>query len=221
MQETQNKERSKKMFNWIKSNKMYVLMGIVVVIAFGIYLFIPLENKELEETSSEWVMSETEEGKNIEVDSDTSDSRKDKEETVWVDIKGAIGRPGVYEVRVGERAVDVIELAGGLLDIADKNQVNLAMKVVDEMVLYIPSIGESDEDMPTMVTLTKQDSTLNLNTASETELQTLPGIGPSKASAIIEYRETIGSFKTIEDLMEISGIGNKTFEKLKEHISVY
>ena len=123
--------------------------------------------------------------------------------------------------------IDIIEKAGGLLDSADKNNINFAMKVVDEMVLYIPAIGEQNPIDGWCQRLSGSlqegstaDGKINLNSATESELQTLPGIGPSKALAILEYRETNGSFKTIEDLMEISGIGEKTFEKLKEHIIV-
>ncbi|HEY4550350.1 MAG TPA: helix-hairpin-helix domain-containing protein, partial [Bacillus sp. (in: firmicutes)] len=106
------------------------------------------------------------------------------------------------------------------------NNINFAMKVVDEMVLYIPAIGEQNPTMAGAATSgsvqegTTADGKISLNSATESELQTLPGIGPSKALAILEYRETNGSFKKIEDLMEISGIGEKTFEKLKEHIAV-
>lgn len=100
------------------------------------------------------------------------------------------------------------------------------MKVADEMVLYIPFIGEEsqatmgNQNGISVVGASQGSGKIGLNTASEAELETLPGVGPSKATAILEYRETNGRFHSIEELMEISGIGEKTFEKLKEHVSV-
>lgn len=136
-----------------------------------------------------------------------------------VDIKGAVSRPGVYEVMEGERVIDVIERAGGFLENADSLQVNLSQRVHDEMVIYVPAQGET---IPVATFQPASSGTnngkININTASATELQSLPGIGPQKAEAIIHYREENGPFQKVEDLMKVSGIGEKTFEKLKEHI---
>ena len=145
---------------------------------------------------------------------------------IFVDVKGAVTSPGVYEAFDGERVLNLVERAGGLLESADKNNINFAMKVVDEMVLYIPVVGEQNSSLTDLGAVgslqeeTTTDGKINLNSATELDLQTLPGIGPSKAAAIMEYRDTNGPFKSVEDLMEISGIGEKTFEKLKEHIAV-
>lgn len=156
-----------------------------------------------------------------------SSGEAEEKETVLVDVKGAVVHPGVYEAQAGDRVIDLIESAGGLLENADKNQINFAMKVVDEMVLYLPAIGEeTSSDAGTSLALatsypsSANDGKININTAAQSELETLTGIGPSKAEAIIEYRETNGPFKEIEQLMEISGIGEKTFAKLKEEIKV-
>lgn len=141
------------------------------------------------------------------------------------DIKGAVKNPGVYEAKEGERVIDLLEKAGGLTGKADSTKINFALKITDEMVIYVPEEGEIVEETQTgagnVEAKGQQDSgKVNLNRADETELQTLPGIGPSKAAAIIEHRDTNGPFKDIEDLKLISGIGDKTFEKLKEHIRI-
>ena len=140
------------------------------------------------------------------------------------DIKGEVIRPGVYEVFEGERIIDLIDKAGGLSKEADTAGVNFAMKVGDEMAVYIPRKGEAEAGQIDPFTGGGQAGSgggkINLNTAAAEELETLPGIGPAKSAAIIEHREKEGGFKTIEDMMLISGIGEKTFEKLKDKISV-
>jgi competence protein ComEA len=155
------------------------------------------------------------------------DSQPEEPQTIYADIKGEVNKPGVYELIFGERVKDAVIKAGGFTENADEKQVNLALKITDEMIIYIPKIGEE----PPTPTITSQETTatanggtsknkINLNTSSLQELTELPGIGPAKAEAIVEYRETNKQFKTIDDLKEISGIGEKTFEKLKDLITV-
>ena len=216
------------MTEWIRTNKMYVLIGVIIILSLGIYCFYPLEKGISEKNvANDWTESEEKiEEANVDKEKEVESISNPVQEKIFVDVKGAITSPGVYEASKGERVIDIIQKAGGLLDSADKNNINFAMKVVDEMVLYIPTIGEPNPSTAGVSTGgspqegTTADGKINLNTANESELQTLPGIGPSKAAAIMEYRDTNGSFKTIEDLLEISGIGEKTFEKLKEHIVV-
>lgn len=143
---------------------------------------------------------------------------------IFADIKGAVVHPGLYRVEDGERIQDIVMRAGGFQEDAAINRVNLAQKVVDEMVIYIPKIGEeNDFDFETSIASHSQaeQGKINLNTADESSLETLPGIGSAKARAILEHREKVGSFKAIEDIKNISGIGDRTFEKLKEHITVH
>ncbi|NLY79783.1 MAG: comEA protein [Lysinibacillus sp.] len=145
---------------------------------------------------------------------------------VIVDVKGAVHFPGVYELSSDDRIIDAIQMAGGYLEDADTKYINHAQKLQDEMVIYIPKKGESFEEPPSAQFITqvsstsKQDNKVNINTADESELTTLSGIGPSKAKAIIQYREEYGPYKTIEELKNVSGIGEKTFEKLKDSITV-
>jgi competence protein ComEA len=148
-------------------------------------------------------------------------------EKIIVDVKGQVKKPGVYSSSQGERVIDVINRAGGITENADESQVNFAEHVQDAMVIYIPAKGEEGLEIAgTSITPSGSGSSgkpgmINLNKADVNELQTLPGIGPAKAASIIEYRETNGPFKAVEDLKNISGIGEKTFEKLKELISVH
>lgn len=136
-----------------------------------------------------------------------------------VDVKGAVVSPGVYELQPGARVQDAIQAAGGLLKDAEDRAVNLALKVQDEMSIYVPAAGEAPA-IPEQAATSGGDGKININTADETELATLPGIGPSKAAAIIAYRTEQGLFGKPEDLTNVPGIGDKTFENLKESVTV-
>lgn len=140
--------------------------------------------------------------------------------SIVVDVKGAVHHPGVYSMMEGDRLIDAINAAGGYLPNADSRMINHAMKLADEFVIYVPMVGEevADFELPTVGNGQQQqnDSQVNINTADEQQLMTLPGIGPSKAAAIIQYRTDHGAFQTTEALMEVSGIGAKTFEKLEK-----
>lgn len=145
---------------------------------------------------------------------------------LYVDIDGAVHRPGVYKVEEGTRLYEVIELAGGLRSDADTNSVNQASFVVDGDKIIIPVYSEgSDEDaLDTAggdMSRTGADTSglVNINIADKETLKTLPGVGDVIADRIIEYRTT-GRFRTKEDIMQVKGIGNSIFEKLKDSISV-
>ncbi|MBC2372025.1 ComEA family DNA-binding protein [Listeria booriae] len=141
-----------------------------------------------------------------------------------VDVKGAVNKPGVYELAADSRVKDAILKAGGLSPEADVKLLNMAQKVTDEMVIYAGKVGEEGIQPVT----TAQDEAsgggdskkVNINTADTTALQTIPGIGAAKAQAIIDYREKEGLFQKVEDLSKVSGIGAKTVERLSEHITV-
>lgn len=141
---------------------------------------------------------------------------------IMVDVKGAVKESGVYELQEGQRVQDAILMAGGFLENADERQINLAQILEDEMVIYVPLEGEEGfESMGISQGQGEgQEATVNINKATSEELQTISGIGPAKAEAIIQYREENGSFEKTEDITNVSGIGEKTFEKLKEKISV-
>ena len=173
-------------------------------------------------------------------------SVKDEMRTVYVDIKGAVNNPGVYEVDSNSRIIDVIKKAGDLTEEADTSIINLSKKVNDEMYIIVYTKEEMQAYKEKLVPakeivreiekkivcpdekndsclLTDDSSNLdkiiNINTASKEELESLPSIGPSKASAIIEYREN-NKFNKIEDIKNVNGIGDSLYEKIKDNIEV-
>lgn len=151
----------------------------------------------------------------------TSSSEKS---TVVVDVKGQVVSPGVYTLSFESRVIDAIKVAGGLLSNADGRTLNLASKLTDEMVIYVPEIGEitlvNDQNSFSRTETSTESSLVNINTADETQLMTLVGIGPSKAKSILSYRDEHGQFSAIEDLKEVTGIGDRTFENIKDFITV-
>lgn len=141
------------------------------------------------------------------------------EQYTMVDVKGEVNQPGVFEIAPDARVNDVIALAGGFTEDADELHVNKAQKVHDEMVIYVPKINEI-ESVPDQVGATSKNQAVRLNYATKEEIVELPGIGPSKADAIISYREENGLFTSVDDILNVSGIGEKTLENLKEFIQV-
>lgn len=204
---------------WVKQYALYILIvaGFIVG-AVCMWLLSPLLNQNnTVEVENEWLLDD----KGFEEGGETSQEEEENysDDDVMVDIKGEVKDPGVYALKSTQRIVDAIQVAGGFLSEADQKQVNLAQKLTDEMVIYIPKVGE--EGVSSLPPLNDgNDGKINLNQATVEQLETLPGIGPSKAEDILSYREEVGSFKAIEDLKEVSGIGEKTFEKLKNLISV-
>lgn len=134
--------------------------------------------------------------------------------TAYIDIKGEVVNPGVYSVPVGSRVKDVVALAGGLKDSADKTRLNLAQVVTDEMVIVVYAQGQAN------VVVNNETIKVNLNTATKEQLMTLKGIGESKATAIVNYRQTKGMFKKLEDLKNIRGFSDKMIESLKSDVVV-
>jgi competence protein ComEA len=138
---------------------------------------------------------------------------------IFVHVLGAVARPGLYQLRDGDRAVDAVATAGGFTETADQQQINLARVVSDGEQIYIPTIGE----LPPHGVVGSSGTAVgkvNINTADSATLQGLPRVGPTMAERIIAWREENGRFATVEDLMSVSGIGDKTFADLKELITV-
>lgn len=203
----------------VKKYKWFIVGSCVIAIGMLIFARGLVIDKEEE---NEWTIPSEEEQ-----DPEVSEERLVQEPDVknLVDVKGAVENPGVYEVMLDERVIDVIEKAGGLKEGADETKVNFAGRVTDEMVLYIPLIGEEGENIivsagASSTSTSQGEGKININKATSDELQNLPGIGPSKAEAIIAYREDSGLFQTIVDLKLVTGIGDKTFEKLQDQIIV-
>lgn len=148
------------------------------------------------------------------------------EDPIVIDVSGAVVNPSVIELQEGDRVQDAIEAAGGLAADADVSGVNRAAKLVDGQQVYIPRAGEAatsaDSAGATSAAgaATGNGQLININVATVEELDELPGVGPSTAQAIVDERTANGSFATIEDLMRVTGIGEKKFDKLKTLICV-
>ena len=148
----------------------------------------------------------------------------------YVDIKGEVLRPGVYEFSCESRMQDVIKKAGGFTEEADETKINLAQKITDQMQIIVPNVHSKQEDgltegnsekgssTNTSVSNSKQ-GTININTATLEELQTIKGIGKKKAEAILQYRKEHGAFRTKEDLLQVKGIGKKALEAIESQVT--
>ena len=224
-----------------KKQIILVCLGLVLLLVIGsffIYKNYTAENKE----EKNIVLNTKKDIK--------KDEEEEEEVYYQVDIKGEVINPGIYTVKEGSRVIDVIRLAGDLTEVADTSVLNLSKKVKDEMVIIVYSYDEvvnftatkEKEEIEQEACLSQngiqndaciKDSTddtssssvvisgkLSLNTATLDELMTLPGIGESKAQAIIEYREEVGAFQNIEELKEVSGIGDAIFDQIKENITI-
>ena len=166
----------------------------------------------------------------VETTNTSETTNEDASNNFYVDVKGEVKNPGVYFVSEGMLVIDAINLAGGLTKKACTDDINLSMKLTNEMVIYINN--KSSFTTTTKVTELndakvskssskeeKQTGLVNINTASKNELMSISGIGESKANSIIEYRKE-NTFKTIEDIKNVSGIGDKFFEQIKNYITV-
>lgn len=164
----------------------------------------------------------------MELQAEQMNERQDEEEEdaewqakIVIDVKGAVNVPGVYEMEVGDRVIDAIEAADGLLDNAEEKALNLAGLLQDEMVIYVPVHGEEVPHLnPVSGGEANNDEKVKINSASVEELQKLPGIGPAKAEAIATYRDENGAFKSVDDLLQVSGIGVKSLEKMIDKIDL-
>lgn len=192
-----------------------VVIGLIVIVS-SVGIFFSVKSNQEEELGEELIMTSLSSTQLLETESSS--------QQIYVDIKGAVENPGMYEGTAKMRVWDAVKLAGGVISEADTKQVNFSERIVDQMVIYIPKIGEeiqkNEESTESIEDLNNDISKVNLNTATETELQALPGIGQKKAQEIIRYREENGGFKVIEDLKNISGFGEKTFEKLKDSLTL-
>ena len=219
-----------------KINKKNIIIVITIVLLASATLIYTTQSTKIEE---EQIVEEK-----IEIKEET----KTKEETkIKIDIKGEVNTPGVYELKEGSRVSDAIEKGGGLTENADTSLINLSKNLTDEMVIIIYNKYELEKiEKPTTIVeyiekkcecpdkindacINKQTETdnketknekISINKATIEDLQKIPGIGESKAKAIIEYREKNGDFKKIEDITNVTGIGENTFEKFKDYITL-
>lgn len=157
------------------------------------------------------------------IESTKDESIEDSIKKVY--ISGEINKPGVYQIKDGDRLEDLINEAGGLTDKASDKTLNLAQRLDDQMKIYIPNIDEEnsleniDPNKAANISVSSKSELININTASKEELMTLPNIGDKRADAIIEYRSA-NKFEKIEDIKNVTGIGDKFYEALKDLITI-
>ncbi len=170
----------------------------------------------MDETAADAQSQDTEEG--------SADTDEEAEKTICVFVCGEVISPGVYYFADGARKADAVEAAGGFTQEANTSYVNLAQLLTDEMQLYIPALGEETGTADSSAAATEAEAAhagkINLNTATAAELCGLNGIGESKAAAILQYREENGGFETVDELTQVSGIGESTLEKIRDYIYV-
>ena len=209
------------MIDFLKQRKIIIIIGILVIIFIGWRFYNSSNDTNIE--NNDFIVNDTKEEKK---------SDNEEEEMMAVHVTGEVKNPGVVKIKEGSRIEDIIKAAGGLTENADITNVNLAYVVEDGMKIRIPSSNEENdsedyitEDSGKGVILSEESnnsssSIVNINTANEAELEQLPGIGPSISSKIVEYRNKNGKFKNVEDIKNVTGIGDSKFEKIKEYIKV-
>lgn len=201
----------------INQKQILIIVGTIVTVLVGIVFLMYQKGANEEE-----LLWETVESTGASVTESIDSAQEDS--VILVDIKGEIKQPGVYELAYDARLNELILLAGGFTENAEVRQLNLAERLSDQQMIYVPNQDELtfsiDQLIEEEVDMAQSSTKVNINTADITELQQLPGVGPSKAQAIIAYREENGLFKSIEGLLEVSGFGEKTFEKLKDSIVI-
>jgi hypothetical protein len=211
-----------------KQYKIALGLGLLGVIAAG---FILLQGRDQGGTDVQQLTEQTSSSSSYMNEKSNKSNEIGQAETedqlVTVDVKGAVKKPGVYQLQSNSRVHDALEKAGGLTDEADLKSVNQAQKLSDEAVVYVAKVGENAVDVTasapasaTSGTNQTKSALVNLNTATEADFQTISGIGQKRAQDIIAYREANGRFKSVDDLKNVSGIGAKTLEKLKEYVTV-
>ena len=205
------------MINFSKKEKiiMIILVLGILIVSTGRYI-INQNNKAI-------IYDNNQDNSHVEViNNETIDpsGEKIKENIeIVVDICGEVKNQGVVKLKEGDRVIDAVNAAGGLLEYADRKKVNMARILEDGEQIIIPKIGETLEEELTVNQSSENGAKININKASQSELEGLNGIGAVLAQKIIKYREENGSFKNIEDIMKVSGIGPKKFESFKDQIS--
>lgn len=163
---------------------------------------------------------EKESGREVSEPEESMKENLQEKKKIYVQVNGAVKNPGVYELEEGSRIFQAVELAGGITEEADAGALNQAEMLKDGQMIRIPRYGETEEQLSQMEGAGQEDGRVNLNTATEAELMTLPGIGTAKAKSILAWREENGSFLQVEDLMKIEGIKKGVFSKIKDSVKV-
>lgn len=210
----------------IKEYKIIVICTGLGLFVGGFFLLKPTPQTPVKETNLQAEVVAVSKGSSTE--KEVKEEKEEKEEPleqdlITVDVKGAVKSPGIYDLPVGSRVNDAVQKAGGLTEQADSKSLNLAQKVSDEALVYVPTKGEETASQQTgsgVASSTSKEKKVNLNKASLEELKQVKGLGGKRAQDIIDHREANGKFKSVEELKKVSGIGAKTIEKLKDYVTV-
>ena len=195
----------------VKSIILAFVCSLVLIIG-GLFYFNQNKTEDYSGVSFSNISNET---------NNKDEKAEDKhDEKIFVDVKGAVKHPGVFETTKDKRVKDLIEEAGGLLDDADTSTLNLSQKVKDQMVIYVLKHGEKPKQISDGGSSSSNTDVININTANKEQLMKISGVGKTKAEAIISYREKNGDFKKKEEITKVHGIGKATFEKIKDKIEV-
>ena len=208
----------------IKEYKIIVICAGLGLALGGFFLLKPTSQTSVKETNLQAEVAAV--SKDSSSEKEIKKEEKDEsaeQDLITVDVKGAVKSPGIYDLPVGSRVHDAVQKAGGLTEEADSKSLNLAQKISDEALVYVPTKGEEVASQQTgsgTTASTSKDKKVNLNKASLEELKQVKGLGGKRAQDIIDHREANGKFKSVDELKKISGIGAKTIEKLKDYVTV-
>lgn len=214
---------------YINKKTKILLIILIAIMAIGISYYAYQNEKESQNIIEQ---------QNLEIEENKQEESSKETKKIIVHVSGAVQNEGVIELEENSRIADAIEKAGGFREDAYTKDVNLAYKLEDGMKIYIPTIEEKENEKTNVIVESNietennnssysnasdgknTNSKVNINTASKEELDTLPGIGPSTAEKIINYRKENGKFKSIEGIKDVSGIGDSKYENIKDMIEI-
>lgn len=214
---------------YINKKTKILLIILIAIMAIGISYYAYQNEKESQNIIEQ---------QNLEIEENKQEESSKETKKIIVHVSGAVQNEGVIELEENSRIADAIEKAGGFREDAYTKDVNLAYKLEDGMKIYIPTIEEKENEKTNVIVESNietennnssysnasdgknTNSKVNINTASKEELDTLPGIGPSTAEKIINYRKEKGKFKSIEEIKDVSGIGDSKYENIKDMIEI-
>ncbi len=203
-----------------KQKKIVIIVGIIIIIGILYFIYNGIDKKSTDQIDNNM----------LSIENNTKENEESKE-LVIVHITGAVKTPGIVKLPEGARIEDAIDKAGGLTEDADISDINLAYVLEDGIKIKIPTISEEKNEeiiinssgegiVEKEISNNSENKIININKANETDLQTLPGIGASLAGRIVEYRNSNGKFNEIEDIKNVSGIGDSKYENIKNLICV-
>ena len=206
----------------IKEYKIIVICTGLGLLVGGFFLLKPVPQTPVKETNLQAEVAAVSKDSSTEKEAKEEKEEPVEQDLITVDVKGAVKAPGIYDLPVGSRVNDAVQKAGGLTEQADSKSLNLAQKVSDETLVYVPTKGEeaSQQSGSGATSSTSKEKKVNLNKASLEELKQVKGLGGKRAQDIIDHREANGKFKSVDELKKVSGIGAKTIEKLKDYVTV-